>query len=100
MLSEIVGVTFVLQHTPRAVTAAPPSDVIFPPHCTVVAVIAVIVSVVNTGTFASELTGSSSEQLAKRITYNAVSIKGKSILDFLSTITSCDFYRFCCLNDP
>ena len=36
----IVGFTVVLQHTPRAVTFAPPLSVIFPPLVAVVAVIA------------------------------------------------------------
>jgi hypothetical protein len=50
LLSATVGVKFVLQHTPRAVTVAPPSDVIVPPHCAVVGVIALTAPVVTEGT--------------------------------------------------
>ena len=31
LLSDVVGLVDVLQHTPRVVTVAPPSDVTFPP---------------------------------------------------------------------
>jgi hypothetical protein len=39
--SAVVGAGFVLQHTPREVTAEPPSELIFPPDTAVVAVISV-----------------------------------------------------------
>ena len=48
-LLEMVGFWLVLQQTPRAVTAEPPSPVIFPPVMTDVDVIDVNVAVVNTG---------------------------------------------------
>ena len=44
LLLLIVGPVEVLQHTPRAVTADPPSDVMFPPA--VAAVVAIPVGVV------------------------------------------------------
>ena len=44
-----VGFCEVLQHTPRAVTVAPPSEVTFPPHVADVAVILLTVLVVNVG---------------------------------------------------
>ena len=52
VLNEIVGFADVLQHTPRAVTEAPPSLVIVPPLVAVVLVIddaAVVVRVGTTG---------------------------------------------------
>ena len=49
LLSATVGVVFVLQHTPRAVIVAPPSDIIVPPHCAVVSVMALTAAVVNIG---------------------------------------------------
>jgi len=52
VLNEIVGFADVLQHTPRAVTDAPPSLVILPPLVAVVLVIedaAVVVRVGTTG---------------------------------------------------
>jgi len=52
VLNEIVGFADVLQHTPRAVTVAPPSLVILPPLVAVVLVIedaAVVVRVGTTG---------------------------------------------------
>ena len=47
--SATVGVGLVLQHTPRAVTVAPPSDVMVPPLCAVVCDIALTSAVVKTG---------------------------------------------------
>jgi hypothetical protein len=49
ILLVIVGVCEVLHTTPRAVTAAPPSEVILPPVVAVVAVILVILFVVIVG---------------------------------------------------
>ena len=46
---EIVGFDEVLQQTPRAVTAAPLSDVIFPPLLAVIVVILITADVVNAG---------------------------------------------------
>ena len=46
LLSAMVGFWLVLQQTPRAVTAAPPSLVILPPLVTVVSVTADIAVVV------------------------------------------------------
>ena len=65
LMSATVGVMFVLQQTPRAVTVAPPSDEIVPPHSAVVSVIALSEAVVNTGTVL-ELTESSSPQQTNR----------------------------------
>ena len=51
---EIVGLEVVPQHTPRSVTAAPPSFVITPPlvpEFTVIFVIALVVNVGITGSF-------------------------------------------------
>ena len=45
----VVGFADVLQHTPRAVTVAPPSEVTFPPLVAVVEVIAVTTVVVTIG---------------------------------------------------
>ncbi len=45
----VVGFWFIDQHTPRAVTAAPPSFVMFPPLAAVVLVIADKSVVVRTG---------------------------------------------------
>ncbi len=50
--SEVVGLVEVLQHTPRAVTDAPPSAEIFPPEEAVVDVIALMAVVVSVGTTA------------------------------------------------
>ena len=50
VLNAVVGPVVVLQHTPRAVTAAPPSLVIFHPLVAVVCVIADAAVVVRTGT--------------------------------------------------
>ena len=50
VLNAAVGPVVVLQHTPRAVTVAPPSLVIFPPLVAVVCVIADAAVVVRTGT--------------------------------------------------
>ena len=50
VLNAVIGPVVVLQHTPRAVTAAPPSLVIFPPLVAVVCVIADAAVVVITGT--------------------------------------------------
>ena len=49
LLSTIVGVLFVLQHTPLDKTVTPPSLVIFPPDVPVVWVMAVTDVVVSTG---------------------------------------------------
>lgn len=49
LLSEIVGFWIVLQHTPRAVIAAPPEAVILPPEAAEEDVIAETADVVNTG---------------------------------------------------
>jgi len=49
LLSEVVGLTEVLQQIPRAVTLAPPLEVTFPPPDAVVEVIDVIVAVVTVG---------------------------------------------------
>lgn len=48
----VVGFCVVLQQTPLAVMAPPPSDVIFPPDAAVVVVIELIVEVVKVGTLA------------------------------------------------
>jgi hypothetical protein len=53
LLAAVVGLADVLQHTPRAVTAAPPSAVTFPPDAAVVAAIEVAFVVVTVGRFAS-----------------------------------------------
>lgn len=45
----IIGFVVVLQHTPRAVTVAPPSVLILPPPAAVVAVIEVTAVVVSVG---------------------------------------------------
>jgi hypothetical protein len=50
VVNEIVGFGNVLQHTPRAVTADPPSEEIFPPLLAVVEVIDVIPFVDRVGT--------------------------------------------------
>ena len=47
VLSAIVGLLLVLQHTPRVVTAAPPSMLTLPPLLEVVFVIALIAVVVK-----------------------------------------------------
>ena len=49
VLNAVVGPVVVLQHTPRAVTVAPPSLVIFPPLVAVVCVVADAAVVVRTG---------------------------------------------------
>ena len=49
VLNAIVGFADVFQHTPRAVTGAFPSLVIFPPLLAVVCVINVITEVVRVG---------------------------------------------------
>ena len=48
-LPVITGFVVVLQHTPRAVTVAPPSEVTLPPLAAVVSVIEVIADVVTVG---------------------------------------------------
>ena len=50
VLNAVVGPVVVLQHTPCAVTVAPPSLVIFPPLVAVLCVIADAAVVVRTGT--------------------------------------------------
>jgi len=54
VLSDMVGPGVVLQHTPFAVTAEPPSVVIVPPHVAVVDVIALTVLVVTVDTVGVE----------------------------------------------
>ena len=49
LLSDTVGLGEVLQQTPRAVTAAPPSEVTFPPLEAVVVPVAVVAPVVTVG---------------------------------------------------
>ena len=51
LLSLIVGLCTVLQHTPLAVTGEPPSDVILPPLTAVVVVIFATADVVKPGIF-------------------------------------------------
>jgi hypothetical protein len=45
----VLGLAFVLQHTPRAVIAFPPSEVILPPDTAPVVVLSVTATVVITG---------------------------------------------------
>jgi len=59
LLSERSGVGPVLQQTPRAVTAAPPSEVIFPPLEAEFAVIALGDKVFIVGTLIFEFSGPS-----------------------------------------
>jgi hypothetical protein len=49
LLLAVVGLTEVLQHTPLAVTAAPPSEVTFPPLVAVVVDVATVVPVTTVG---------------------------------------------------
>ena len=49
LLSAVVGLPAVLQQTPRAVTADPPSELTFPPPEAVVAVMPVTDAVVTIG---------------------------------------------------
>ena len=49
LLSAVVGLSDVLQHTPRAVTVSPPSSVTLPPESAVVSVMFVIAVVVTVG---------------------------------------------------
>ena len=49
LLSAVVGLAEVLQHTPLAVTVVPPPEVTLPPPDAVVEVIDVIVVVVTVG---------------------------------------------------
>ena len=49
LLSAVVGLADVLQQTPRAVTADPPSEVTFPPLDAVVEVMPVTAVVVTVG---------------------------------------------------
>jgi hypothetical protein len=53
LLLAVVGLAVALQQTPRAVTDAPPSLVIFPPLVAVVVVIKVIAVVERVGTIAT-----------------------------------------------
>ncbi|OQA85061.1 MAG: hypothetical protein BWY27_01360 [Bacteroidetes bacterium ADurb.Bin234] len=76
LLSAIVGVSLVLQHTPRAVTVAPPSELITPPLVAVVLVTAVASLVLTTG-----IVGSS--QLVKKTEDKANSIAGIQNLIFV-----------------
>ncbi len=48
-LPDVVGLAEVLQHTPLAVTAAPPASVTFPPLAAVVAVMSETAVVVTVG---------------------------------------------------
>ena len=50
LLPEMVGFEVVVQHTPRAVTLAPPSELMFPPLVAVVWVIELGEVVVSDGT--------------------------------------------------
>ena len=52
--SAVVGVWLVLQQTPRAVTVAPPSEVMFPPLVAVVAAILEAAVVVRIGIVVAE----------------------------------------------
>jgi hypothetical protein len=49
LLLVVVGLAEVLQHTPLAVTAAPPSEVTFPPLVAVVVDVATVVPVTTVG---------------------------------------------------
>ncbi len=51
-LSPVAGLDDMLQHTPLAVTGAPPSEVMLPPQVAVVEVMAEMASVVSVGTTA------------------------------------------------
>ena len=51
-LSAVVGFCEVLQHTPRAVTVAPPSEVTLPPQVAEVSVTLLTAAVVTEGTCA------------------------------------------------
>ena len=55
LLSVMVGIDPVLQQTPRAITVAPPSEVILPPLIAVVIAISITSDVVNTGGTLSSL---------------------------------------------
>ncbi len=66
MLSAVVGSVLVFQHTPRAVTAAPPSDIIVPPDSAVVSVIALMAIVDTVGAF----TLAGSAELSSEHEYN------------------------------
>jgi len=50
VVSAVVGLTDVLQHTPRAVTVAPPSAVTLPPLVAVVCAMEVAAVVITAGT--------------------------------------------------
>ena len=50
VLRAVVGLGLVLQHTPRTLTLAPPSEVIFPPLEALFCVILLILDVVTVGT--------------------------------------------------
>jgi hypothetical protein len=65
LLSAVVGVAFVLQQTPRAVTEAPPSEVTVPPLCAVVGAIAVTEEVDNTGAFNETVVNSQGDELVE-----------------------------------
>jgi hypothetical protein len=49
LLLAVVGLVEVLQHTPLDVTAAPPSEVTFPPLVAVAVDVAVVVPVITVG---------------------------------------------------
>jgi hypothetical protein len=55
LLSAIVGLVAVLQHTPRTLTVAPPSEVILPPLVAVVPVMAVAAVVVIVAALAEDV---------------------------------------------
>jgi hypothetical protein len=63
LLFAVVGFAVVLQQTPRAVTAAPPSAVILPPLCAVVPIMEVIAVVVKVGKPGAEGVTSSFEHI-------------------------------------
>ena len=54
LLSAMVGLPVVFQHTPRAVTVLPPSEVTVPPHVADVAAICVTAAVVTVGVVSVE----------------------------------------------
>ena len=84
-LSAMVGINAVLQHTPHARMVSPPSEVMVPPHCAVVWVMAVIVYVVSIGT--DGLTGSEQQSLTQpvgKMNNNIPIQRGMSITDLMS----------------
>ncbi len=73
LLSAVVGLVLVLQHTPRAVIVVPPPEVMYPPLVAVVCVIVLIAEVVTEGVCES----SSFEQLLESIETNPISRNGR-----------------------